>query len=328
MKSGSGLIITLFLCILLSGCGGVQAGEEEKTISMVYIGDKGDFSYLQRAFQGLDKAQDDLSFSVRDIQWNPTAPIDPVTASDGTRSDAVIIMGAIMNGYEQNLTNLYPDTPVILIDGGAVPGRAAKSWYFSMYGTSFLAGVIAANQTKTGKIGIIAGVDAPVLRGFSDGFIDGAHAENPDIQVFLSYIADNYSGFSMPEKAGERTREMYQNGTDVIYQIAGSSGVGVIQTASTLPGLFIIGSDADQSELAPDTVLASAVKNLDTVIYGEMQDLCAGSFTPGAIISGLAEGGSSLVINPRFENLSDVIEKRISQARDTEKEYLTLHPLL
>lgn len=328
MKPISILAVFVFLCVVGSALAGVQASEEKKTISMVYMGDKGDFSYLQRAFQGLDRAQYELSFSVRDILWNTTAPVDPVTASDGTRSDAVIIMGAIMNGYEQNLTHQYPDTPVILIDGGTIPGPEAKSWYFSMYGTSYLAGVLAANQTKTGKVGIIAGVDAPVLRGFSDGFIDGAQAENPDVEVCISYIAENYSGFSMPEQAGVRTREMYQNGTDIIYQIAGSSGVGVIETAETLPGLFIIGSDADQSGLAPDTVLASAVKNLDSVIYGEMQDLYAGSFTPGAIITGLAQGGSSLVLNPRFENLSEVIVTRISQARGKEKEYLTLHPFL
>ncbi len=327
MKPISILAVFIFLYIVGSALAGVQESEEKKTISMVYMGDKGDFSYLQRAFQGLDRAQENLSFSVRDILWNATAPVDPVTASDGTRSDAVIIMGAIMNGYEQNLTRQYPDTPIILIDGGAVPGLEAKSWYFSMYGTSYLAGVLAADQSKTGKVGIIAGVDAPVLRGFSDGFIDGAHAENPDVQVSISYIADNYSGFSMPERAGVLTREMEQNGTDIIYQIAGSSGVGVIRTAETLPGLLIIGSDADQSGLAPQTVLASAVKNLDSVIYGEMQDLCSGSFTPGELITGLSEGGSSLIINPRFENRSAVIEKRISEAWEKEREYLALHPL-
>jgi basic membrane protein A len=298
----------------------------EKGVSMVYVGDKGDSSYLEQAYLGLDRAQNDFTFSVRDIRWNITAPLDPVTDPNGTRSDAVIIMGDIMNGYEKEVTSRYPDVPVIIIDGGQVPGTATKSVYFSMYGVSYLAGVLAANRTKTGTIGIIAGVDAPVLRGFTDGFTDGAYQENPEVKVAISYLADDYSGFSMPEKAGEVTSGMYRNGTDVIYQIAGSSGTGVISTAKTLPGMIVFGSDSDQSGLAPGTVVASAVKNLDSVIYSEMKDVFSGSFSPGSTITGLENEGSALILNPGFGNLSSLVEKRRPDAIQKEKRYLASHP--
>jgi basic membrane protein A len=235
-------------------------------------------------------------------------------------------MGDSLNGYEKQVTRKYPDVPVLFIDGGDSKGPNTKSVYFSMYGTSYLAGIIAANQTKTGKIGVIAGTDAPVLRGFTDGFIDGANRENSDIITCISYIADDFSGFSKPETAGVLTSDMYRNGTDIIYLVAGSSGTGVIRTAEKLPGMLVIGSDADQSGLAPGTVIASAVKSLDLVIYDELQDIFSESYAPGSTITGLQEGGSSLVLNPRFDDLSSILDTRIPEAIEKEKEYLDSHP--
>ena len=302
------------------------AGSEEDVVSMVYVGEKGDNSYLFRAFQGLYEVQEEYHFSIRDIPWNTSEPVDLVTNPLGIRSDAVIIMGNILSGYEEEVVAQYPEVPVIIIDGNQVTGPKARSVYFSMYGASYLAGVLAANTTRTGKIGVIAGANVPVLRGFTDGFNDGARRSDPEVFVDISYIADDYSGFSMPEQAGILTGEMHRNGTDIIYQIAGLSGMGVIEVAKELPDLFIIGSDADQSGLAPDTVLASAVKNLDSVIYDELRAIFTESYTPGSENIGLHENGSSLVLNPRFEDFSPVIDAWRPEATQREKEYLASHP--
>ena len=92
--------------------------------------------------------------------------------------------------------------------------------------------------------------------------------------------------------------------------------------------MFIIGSDSDQSGLAPDTVLASAVKNLDSVIYEEIKDVFSGSYAGGTKTIGLKENGSSLVFNPRFDTLSLVVETRIADEIEKEKKYLSSHPHL
>jgi len=321
------LLPTLIGIIIIIGTATLPAaGSGENIVSMVYVGEKGDNSYLSRAFQGLYETQEEFHFSIRYIPWKTSEPMDVVTDHSGVRSDAVIIMGNIMNGYEEEVVSQYPDIPVIIIDGSQVTGPKTRSVYFSMYGASYLAGVLAANTTRTGNIGVIAGANVPVLLGFTDGFVDGAHREKPDILVDISYIADDYSGFSMPERAGVLTSEMHRNGTDIIFQIAGLSGMGVIDTAKELPGLFIIGSDADQSELAPDTVLASAIKRLDSVIYDEMNSIFTDSYAPGTEILGLHEGGSSLVLNPRFEDNLALIDTRRPEAAQREKDYLASRP--
>lgn len=86
--------------------------------------------------------------------------------------------------------------------------------------------------------------------------------------------------------------------------------------------MFIIGSDSDQSGLAPGTVMASAVKNLDSVIYEEMKDVFSGTYTAGTKTTDLKENGSFLVLSPRFDTLSLVVETRIQDAMEKEKEYL------
>ncbi|PWR76298.1 BMP family ABC transporter substrate-binding protein [Methanospirillum stamsii] len=297
------------------------SGSDPTIVSMVYVGDKGDYSYLSKAFSGLEKARDGFNLTVREILWNSSAPEDPVIDRAGNRSSMVLVMGDIMNGYEQEISQINPDVPVVMIDGPEILDSSVKSISFSMYGASYLAGVLAANQTTTGNVGVIAGVNAPVIQSFTEGFQDGVRAEDPDVNVTISYIADDYSGFSMPEKAGEITREMYRNNTDVIYAVSGGSGLGIISTAQNLSGLFIIATDADQSGLASDTVIASAVKSLDTVVYNEIEECVSGKFSPGSEALSLVDEGTSLVPNIRFENVSSLIDVRINEAIEKEKIY-------
>jgi len=291
-------------------------------VTIVYIGEKGDLGYLDQAFLGLTRAVEDMQISTREIVWNESAEIDPVTDKEGVRADMVLMLGDAMAGYAERTSHNYPQVPVVIIDAGPVQGPHIRSVSFSMYGASYLAGILAANQTKTGKIGVIAGKDAPVISRFTDGFIDGAHREDQDVLVTITYLANDDTGFTMPEKAGLVAEDMYHNGTDVIFTVAGGSGPGAISAAKNLTGLYIIGVDSDQSELAPEIILGSVVKNLDAVVYREVQRGLNGSFVPGYEETGLFSNGSSLVQNPVFSNLSSLIESWTGQATEMEEDYL------
>lgn len=310
------ILITLS-CIICT----TAAGDKEPVITLVYVGEISDNSYLAQAMLGITRGQEDFHFNIRKIQWDKSSPVDPVKDEDGTCSCMVLIMGDIMNGDEYTYSREYSGIPFVIIDGLDLSGPAVSSVSFSMYGTSYLAGVLAANQTKTGKIGIIAGVDAPVLRGFTDGFVDGAYAENPEAKVNISYLAEDYTGFFMPERAGDITRDMHRNGTDVIYQIAGGSGLGVIETAHDLSDLLVIGSDSDQSVLAPDTVMASAIKRVDLVLYEKIQSVFSDTYKPGSEIIGLKDNATSLLLNPRFNSHASLIRSRMMEAVEKENRY-------
>ncbi len=313
-----GFLLIIGLSAALPGHPSVS---DQPVVTIVYVGEKGDFGFIDQAFAGLNTAEQELDFTIREIVRNELMPdVDPVVENGtGIRADMVVMLGDTMGGYADSVSLQYPDVPLVLIDATPVPGPDIKSVSFSMYGPSYLAGVIAANQTKTRHIGIIAGKNAPGIRRFSNGFVDGAFSEDPNVSVNITYLAEDNSGFSKPDYAGEIAEGMYLNQTDIIFTVAGGSGLGVISAARNLSGLRIIGVDSDQSPLGPEVVLASVVKNIDTVVYREVIAGLNGSFTPGAEETGLRTGGSSLVINPKFKDLSAVIGTRFDEAGERDQ---------
>lgn len=319
------LIIGFFLIVSLGAAVQAQSSERDQpVVTIVYIGEKGDFGFIDQSFAGLNKAKQELHFKTREIVRNDSLPeVDPVVENEtGIRADMVVMLGDTMTGYAQQVSQTYPDVPLVLIDVTPVPGSNVTSITFSMDGASYLAGILAANQTKTGNIAVIAGKNAPGINRFTDGFVEGANQENQNVSVNITYLAEDSTGFNMPDYAGEIAENMYRNGTDIIFTVAGKSGLGAITAANNLTGLQIIGVDSDQSALGPDVVLASVVKNMDAVVYREVIAGLNGSFTPGVKETGLETGGSSLIINPRFKNLSSIIDSRLDEAEKRENKTL------
>jgi len=324
------MVLVLILITGITGIGCIPSViADQPVVTFVHIGERGDFGYVDKAYQGLTRAGDNLSFTIREITWNGSvSEPDPVVDTEMNRnSDMVLMVGNSLKGYAERTNKNHPDVPLVTIDTGPVLGPRVKAVSFQVYGASYLAGILAANQTQTGTIGVIAGWQAPVINRFTEGFIDGARRENPDVITHVNYLSDNETGLSMPDKAGAVAEGMAENGTDIIFTVAGESDIGAIAAAEQLPGLKIIGVDSDQSELAPTTVIASVVKNLDQVVYEETVQALSGSFIPGVQNTGLREGGTSLVINPGFSNLSWIIETWYNEAVEKEGVYSPSSPL-
>ena len=285
-------------------------------VSFVYDGEKGDFGYTDQVYRGILRARDDLNLTVHEIftgnsDEEPDPIFNPVT---GKKASTVVMLGSYMAAYAERIAEEYPEIPVIVIDADPVSLPHVKTVSFSMNAASYLAGRLAADQTKTGRIAVIAGRKAQVIDSFTDGFMNGAADEDPSVLVNITYIADDNSGYRYPEKGAAIARDMYRNGTDIIFTVAGESGLGAISAAKELPDLTIIGVDSDQSYLGPGVVIASVVKNLDSVVYREVTDALNGRFTPGLIICNLSNGGTSVAVNPRFGNLSDIIDRKMEEA--------------
>jgi basic membrane lipoprotein Med (substrate-binding protein (PBP1-ABC) superfamily)/ABC-type branched-subunit amino acid transport system substrate-binding protein len=307
--------------------GNITFEEPRDEITFVYSGDLGDFGFADKAYLGVLKAKDESNLSIRMIHLNGSAPEpDPVLNNlTGKQARAVIMLGFFMNTYAERVAELYPDVPVIIIDADQKQISSVKSASFSMTGASYLAGILAANQTKTGNIGVIAGMKSDSIDSFVDGFVLGAKKQSPDIGVNITYLADNSTGFSIPDAGETAAEEMYRSGTDIIFAVAGESGLGAISAAKQIQGLKIIGVDSDQSSLGPGVVIASVVKNVDQVVYNEIQGTLEGSYQKGVEINGFENGSSSLVFNSRFENLSSVTRGHEKEAATLEKEYINSH---
>ncbi len=130
---------------------------------------------------------------------------------------------------------------------------------------SFVVGYIAGLSTQTGKVGFIGGVSGSIMDQLSYGYQAGvayaARELGRDIEVEVAFT-ETYTDEGKGKSMG---MGLYGKGCDIIFQAAGGAGVGVIAAAQEA-GRWVIGVDRDQSDLAPDHVLTSALKKVDVAV--------------------------------------------------------------
>ncbi len=190
------------------------------------------------------------------------------------------------------------------------------------YGASYLAGVMAANLTTTGRIGAIAGAPVSVIQPFVEGFRAGSEAYDPSVDVTVRYVGESFEGFGMPERADAIARELRSEGVDIILMIAGASNTGIVDAVRETGDVYLIGEDTDQSYLAPNLVVASVVKQIDVIVYHAVEEELCGEFTPGREVWTLEDGGTGLFISPRFDEYAWVVTDWRERAIAAEKDYL------
>jgi basic membrane lipoprotein Med (substrate-binding protein (PBP1-ABC) superfamily)/DNA-binding SARP family transcriptional activator len=235
-------------------------------------------------------------------------------------------------GDIETIAREFPETHFATEQQVSLPNVAVLT--FADSEPSYLAGVAAALTSETGTIGYIAGVSWDFLWGFHAGYEAGARSVDPDIEILVGVVhEDDITGFSDESAARQRALEMYGDGADVIFQAAGSAGLGVFQAASELSDregrhVWAIGVDSDQYETVMELpgangeawrqhILTSALKEHDTITYAILAEHAEGKFTPGPWNWGLASGAQGLSYSGGYINhlrpmLDDLQAKIIS----------------
>lgn len=226
-----------------------------------------------------------------------------VTCSNGGMSDLVF-----------KYAPEYPDINFVTFDVGATAEVKADNVCAINYRQSegsFLAGVLAASLTKTGKIGAWVFNEVPVGHDFVTGYIDGARTHNPDIKVVVSYG----NGTVDVAKTQEITGTMYDAGVDVIFNVQGSTTSGAATACYSRGGidknLYVIGVDSDQWKVytTKDSTLTNAATSITTSMLKDvaysLEYLFAGindgSIKWGTLASfGIAEKSIGLAQNEHF----------------------------
>ncbi|MEZ5167116.1 MAG: BMP family ABC transporter substrate-binding protein [Acidimicrobiales bacterium] len=127
------------------------------------------------------------------------------------------------------------DDAMLDFDTGEPVGDNVAGLVFAEEQGSFLVGAAAALKSTSGKIGFLGGVSGiGLIEKFEAGYIAGAKAVNPDIEVISEYISafPDFAGFESPDQGKETAAPMYDEGADIVYAAAGSSGSGMFQAAA------------------------------------------------------------------------------------------------
>jgi basic membrane protein A len=301
MKTNLNLAASLLLGLALAlGLSGAGAAAEKAPVALIIAqGGLGDQSYNDLAFSGFQKALKETG-----LQGKPVESKDVVAqANDMLRRASDSGFGLIVDleySHGETLAEVAKDYPKVryVILNQVRKGDNVTSVLFQEQEGSYLGGALAAMVASEGaaktnaapSIGVIGGVKSVGIDKFIAGYIQGARAVNPKIDVKIAYS----NSFGDPAKGLQMAKAMYEQGVSVIYQVAGGTGAGVIQAAKET-GHYAIGVDTDQDGMAPGSVLASVIKRTDVAVETVIKDYQAGSLTGESTITlGLKEGGMDL----------------------------------
>jgi basic membrane protein A and related proteins len=166
----------------------------------------------------------------------------------------------------------YPNTKFVVFTGTVSSDNVASIFPMQQEGT-FLLGALAGMMTKTNTIAYVGGDQYPNIINIFEGYKQGAKYTNPNIKVIGTYLGD----FDNPAKGKEAGLAQINNGADFLFHVADTSGHGVIQAAKE-KNVYAFGAVADQSGLAPDTVLTSFVLDIDKAFDQALQMVTQNKF--------------------------------------------------
>lgn len=292
------LSMFLIMAMVMVGCAGNQPAEQSEEpaaeeasalkVALVVAGGLGDRSFYDSSNEGLKMAIEKLGVEgkVLECKNDPTLYTDQLVQAS-TASDVVVIVGFEFYDVIQEVAAEFPDKKYVYIDNVIENVENITCIDYKENEGSFLAGALAAMESKTGKIGMVGGMDIPVIRNFQVGYEAGAKYINPDIQVETIFAGD----FEDPAKGKESALALYAKDIDIVFQVAGKTGEGVFEAAKDT-GKFAIGVDSDQRYINPDAIIASMIKGVDISIYETIEKIQKGEFESGNVYEyGAKENG-------------------------------------
>jgi basic membrane protein A len=264
-----------------SAANGEKVDGSALKIGLAYdIGGRGDASFNDLAAAGFDQAIKDMGVKKENTREVSAAPNEDESLKQGRlrtlASEGFNPIVGVGFAYTEALKVVAPEFPNVefgLVDSAVEGAANVTPLVFAEQEGSFLAGVVAAYQSKKCHIGFVGGVDIPLIQKFEAGYVQGAKTAAPKVQVEKKYVtpAGDFTGFQDPAKGQEIGKGLIDLGADVLYPAAGASGIGVF-AAVKQAGVLAIGCDADQYNqptLADtrDVIVASSLKRVDVAVY-------------------------------------------------------------
>ena len=279
------------------------------------LGGKFDKSFNQSAYDGAERFTKETGIKYRGFEIQNASQREQAYrrfARDG--NNPVIAIGFASAEALTKVAKEFPDTKFGIIDM-VVDLPNVRSIVYKEHEGSFLVGVMAAKASKTGKVGFIGGMDIPLIRKFACGYAQGVKSVNPDATIFQNMTGTTGAAWNNPVKGGELAKSQMDQGADVIFAAAGSTGLGVLQAAADA-GKLSIGVDANQNYLHPGSVLTSMLKRVDVAVYNAFMDVKNEKWTTGFNVLGLNEGGVDYAVD---DNNMALVNKDMKMAVETAK---------
>ena len=280
-------------------CGTRPPRTTELRVALVTPGSIADAAWNAGAYAGLMAIRDSLKLPVSHIEARTPAEQEEALrtyAAEGYR--LIFAHGFEFQNAAERVAADYPDAIIAITSGQRVQGNVVPL-IFRLREPSYLAGMVAGAVSKSGKIGFVGGIELPPVRIGFEAWARGARAVNPAIDARATYL----NNFDDAVAGREAAVALIRLGVDVLHHNADAAGLGVFRAATEFPAVYVIGANKDQTELAPDRVLGSAVIDLPRAFLLIAGEVAEGRFVPREESFGLESGVLEYRPNSRLETL-------------------------
>ena len=320
------LAAVLFMVVAVVGGPLVGTAQAAGKVALVMdVGGRGDLSFNDMGFKGADEAVAKFGMELVEIQSNSAADYLPnlQNAARSNAFDLIIGVGFLLADAMAEVTDQFPNQKFAIIDVTWLGKPNLQEVGFEEHKGSALVGALGAMVAAHygyDKIGVVLGIEIPVLYKFEAGYRFGLHWGNAKTAEVTGKAADvgllwTYTGtFSDIAKGKMATQAMLAQGAGLIYNVAGPLGIGDLEAITehleakgkTAGPPFMIGVDANQDYLGDGhRVLASMMKRVDYGVYSVIESVANGTFKSGVRILGPGNGGIAI---SRQQDLGDFID--------------------
>lgn len=274
------------------------------------VGGIDDASFNQSVWDGLERAKKDLGVEVEYIESETNKDYFPnIEKFVKDEYDLIICAGYLLSDATRTAAEAYPDQRFAIIDDASCADLPnVTCLMFAQGQAAYLVGVVAAMSTETNNIGFMLGMSSETMSQFGYGYFAGVKDTNPDCVIQQV----NVNSFEDAKEGEVLAKEMIENGADVIFHAAGNTGVGMIKACQE-NRIWAIGVDNDQSALAPETILTSAMKRVDNACYDIAKACKEGALESGVKTYDLISSGVGIA--PTTDNLTDKIKAAVEDAK-------------
>ncbi|HEX9167032.1 MAG TPA: BMP family protein [Gemmatimonadales bacterium] len=268
-------------------------------MALVTPGSIADAAWNSGAYAGLMMIKDSLGVEVSHVEARTPGEQEEQLRTYAAQGYPIVFgHGFEFQDAAERVARQFPQTVFVITSGQRVAGNVVPL-IFRLSEATYLAGMVAGSLTRTGKIGYVGGMELPPVKLAYEAWAAGARAVNPNVQSRETYL----NNFDDAVAGREAALAMIQLGVDMLHHNADAAGLGLFQAAKERPGVYLFGANADQSSLAPDRVIGSAVIDLPRAFLLVAREVQEGRFVPRVESFGLESGVIQWVPNPVLDSM-------------------------
>lgn len=311
-------LFTLSLLILTACSNQKSVQNSSKSIALITDGSGiNDHSFNQSAWSGFQEygQEHNLSQGKNGYQYfqskSATDFTQNINKAAAENYQTIFDIGYRLKKNIAQAAKKYPKKNFVIIDDTIKNRKNVASVIFRKDEGAYLAGCVAANETKTGKVGFIGGSNSTVISSFKNGFTQGVKDQAKKLHKKITIFTENSGSFTDQARVEAIASSMYSKNVDIIFHAAGGAGNGLFTAAKTInqarpakDKVWVIGVDSDQASLGShlakggqeaNFVLTSVITGIDVATKNIANQAYKNDFPGGKqIIYGLRDNAVAI----------------------------------